>query len=170
MSTLSARLSALDTSTLHPLLLYLAGLNGAALPLNGRYQIANELDSFLVRRFVTGLTPKNYNRFFLTLLTKVKHAITHGDDLAETIRAELMRSVELTSIWPDDDAFRRGWLGNPVYVASRSDRSAILLNALNADMITTMKEKVVLKGLTVEHLLPQNGRIEEYPCPPMPTQ
>jgi hypothetical protein len=32
MSTLSARLSALDTSTLHPLLLSLAGLSGAALP------------------------------------------------------------------------------------------------------------------------------------------
>jgi hypothetical protein len=52
-----------------------------------------------------------------------------------------MRSVEFTSIWPDDAAFRRGWLGNPVYIASRSDRSATLLNALNADMITTMKEK-----------------------------
>ena len=46
----------------------------------------------------------------------------------------------------------------------------MLLNALNPDMNTTMKEKVVLKGLTVEHLLPQNGRMEEYPCPPVPTQ
>jgi Protein of unknown function (DUF1524) len=46
----------------------------------------------------------------------------------------------------------------------------MLLNALNPDMNTTMKEKVVLKGPTVEHLLPQNGRMEEYPCPPVPTQ
>jgi uncharacterized protein with ParB-like and HNH nuclease domain len=168
MSILTARLSALDTSTVHPLLLYLAGLDDAALPQKGRNQIAEDLESYLVRRFVAGMTPKNYNRFFLALLTKAKHAIAHGDDLAETIRAELLRSVELTSIWPDDAAFRRGWLANPVYVGSRSDRSAMLLNALNAAMITTKNEKVVLMGLTVEHLLPQNGRIEDYPYAPMP--
>jgi hypothetical protein len=108
MSTLSARLSALDTSTLHPLLLYLAGLSGAALPLNGRYQIADDLLSFLIRRIAAGLTlvdAENYNRFFPTLLMQVKHTIAHGDDLAETIRAELTRSVEFTSIRPDDAAF-----------------------------------------------------------------
>ena len=54
MSTQSARLSALDTSTLHPLLLYLAGLSGAALPLNGRDQIADDLLSFLIRRIAAG--------------------------------------------------------------------------------------------------------------------
>ena len=168
MSIFAARLSALDTSTVHPLLLYIAGLDDAALPQNGRNQIAEDLESYLVRRFVAGLTPKNYNRFFLALLTKAKHAIEHGDDLAETIRAELMRSVEPTSIWPDDAAFRHGWLASSVYVGSRSDRSAMLLNALNADMITTKNERVVLRGLTVEHLLPQNGRIADYPYAPMP--
>ena len=146
MSILAARLSALDTSTVHPLLLYLAGLDDATLPRKGRTQIAEDLESYLVRRFVAGMTPKNYNRFFLSLLTRAKHAIAHGDDLAETIRAELLRSVELTSIWPDDAAFRRGWLANPVYVGSRSDRSAMLLNALNAAMITTKNEKVIHKG------------------------
>ena len=115
-----------------------------------------------------GMTPKNYNRFFLPLLIKANQAVAHGDDLAETMRAELLRSVEPTSIWPDDAAFRRGWLANPVYVGSRSDRSAMLLNALNAAMITTKNEKVVLMGLTVEHLLPQNGRIEDYPYAPLP--
>ena len=44
----------------------------------------------------------------------------------------------------------------------------MLLYALNAAMITTKNEKVVLKGLTVEHLLPQNGRIEDYPYAPLP--
>ena len=167
-ATLSARLSALDTSTMHPLLLYLAGLDDAALPQKDRNQIAEDLESYLVRRFVAGMTPKNYNRFFLPLLIKANQAVAHGDDLAETMRAELLRSVEPTSIWPDDAAFRRGWLANPVYVGSRSDRSAMLLNALNAAMITTKNEKVVLMGLTVEHLLPQNGRIEDYPYAPLP--
>ena len=168
MSILAARLSALDTSTVHPLLLYVAGLDDAALPPDGRDQIAEDLESYLVRRFVAGLTPKNYNRFFLALLTKAKHATANGNDLGEAIRAELMRSVEFTSIWPDDAAFRRGWLANPIYVATRSDRSAMLLYALNADMITTKNEEVVLKGLTVEHLLPQKGRIEDYTYAPMP--
>jgi hypothetical protein len=168
MSILAARLSALDTSTVHPLLLYLAGLDVAALSQTGRLQIAEDLESYLVRRFVAGMTPKNYNRFFLSLLTKAKDAIAKGHDLAESVRAELLRSVDLTSIWPDDAAFKRGWLANPVYVGSRSDRSAMLLKAINAAMITTKNEKVVLKGLTVEHLLPQNGRIEDYPYAPMP--
>jgi len=168
MSVLAGRLSALDTSTVHPLLLYVAGLSDTDLPQNGRDRIAEDLESYLVRRFVAGLTPKNYNRFFLVLLAKAKDAIRHGNDLTETIRIELMRSVEPTSIWPDNAAFRRGWLANPIYVASRSDRSAMVLNALNADMFTTKNEMVVPKRLTVEHLLPQNGSIEDYPYAPMP--
>ena len=63
------------------------------------------------QRIAAGLTlvdAENYNRFFPTLLMQVKHTIAHGDDLAETIRAELTRSVEFTSIRPDDAAFREG--------------------------------------------------------------
>lgn len=169
MSVLASRLSSLDTSTVHPLMLFLAGLNQTALPDEHRGRIAQDIESYLVRRFVSGLTPKNYNRFFLGLLTKTKAAARAHTDIHEAIRVELQRSDELTSLWPDDATFLKGWLGTPIYVASRSDRAAMLLRAVNAEMGTKRNETVSIGDVTVEHLMPQRGTVADYPYAPLTT-
>lgn len=168
MSVLATRLSALDTSTVHPLMLFLAGLDRVTLSEADRERIAIDLESYLVRRFVSALTAKNYNRFFLSLLTKAKAAARDEADIGDAIRAELLRSDDPTSAWPSDDAFLRGWLGTWVYVASRSDRAGMLLRAVNAEMATNRNESLDVGDVTVEHLLPQRGRTEDYPYSTFP--
>ena len=163
LALLAERLRSLDTSTVHPLLLFLAGLDGTILPAVDRDRIAVDLESYLVRRFVCWLPANNYNRFFLALLGKAKQAARDGRPIADAVREELARSTEPTSVWPDDDAFARGWAEKPVYVQSRSDRSAMILKALEAASRTGRNERVSFERLTVEHLLPQKASIADYP-------
>lgn len=163
------RLKALDTSTVYPLLLFLLSLPAERLSASGRDQILEDLESWLVRRFVCALTNKNYNRFFVSLLGQLKQA-KPDSDLSTLVRAELSRSSDPTLAWPDDDAFRHAWMNNIVYVRSRPDRSAMLLRAIEDRIRTTRNEAVTLPDkLTVEHLLPQKGTLADYPfADPMP--
>ena len=109
------------------------------------------------------LTNKNYNRFFVSLLSKVKNAPPDAP-LSEVVRAELTRSTEVTLNWPDDREFETGWLSKPIYVKSRADRSAMILRAIEDKMHTSRNEGVALtRPLSVEHLLPQNGTLADYP-------
>ena len=156
MSALARRLRSLDTSTVYPILLLLMDLPPDRLPSDARDRIVSDLESYLVRRFVCRMTTKNYNRFFLGLLRRLKRASDNGEDLAQVTRTELLKPTEPTGIWPPNSAFRSGWLKWPVYVKSRSDRSAMILRALNGALRTSRSETIVQsEELTVEHLLPQ---------------
>lgn len=160
---LARRLKALDNSTVYPVLLYLLSLPAERLAPASRDQILDDLESWLVRRFVCQLTNKNYNRFFVALLAKVKRA-DERVDLADVVRGELTRSNDVTTRWPPDDEFEAAWLLKPIYTKSRPDRSAMVLRAIEARIRTTKSEAVILPDfLSVEHLLPQKGALADYP-------
>jgi len=123
----------------------------------------DDLESWMVRRFVCQLTNKNYNRFFVALLSKLKNAASDVD-LADLVRAELSRSRDVTARWPTQTEFCTAWLTKPIYAKSRPDRSAMLLRAIEGKMRTTKNEMIELPGrLSVEHLLPQKGELSVYP-------
>lgn len=160
---LAKRLRALDNSTVYPVLLYLMSVPVERLSVASRDQILADIESWLVRRFVCQLTNKNYNRFFVQLLTKLKKAPADAD-LAEVARAELTRSRDVTTRWPSDSEFEAAWLSKPIYAKSRPDRSAMVLRAIEAHIRTSKSEAVTLpEMLTVEHLLPQKGFLSDYP-------
>ncbi len=160
------RLKALDTSTVYPLLLYTLSLPPTRLPVAARDQILLDLESWLVRRFICQATAKNYNRFFTSLLTKLTGASPDAN-LADIIRSELTRSAEVTTNWPTDHEFRTGWLTKPIYARSRPDRSTMVLRAIEQHMRTRFNEAVSLpEQLSVEHMLPQKGALDDYPYPP----
>lgn len=162
-SIFARRLRALDNSTVYPLLLYLGSLPKERLSNVDRAQVIDDLESWLIRRFVCQLTNKNYNRFFVSLLSKVK-AAKEGESISSIVRAELTRSIEPTLNWPDDTEFRASWLSKPIYVRSRPDRSAMILRAIEEKIRTSRNEAVTLPPqLSVEHLLPQKGTLADYP-------
>jgi hypothetical protein len=176
-SEFARRLRALDTSTVYPFLLYIIGLPADRLSKHDKEQIVSEVESWMIRRLICQLTNKNYNKFFVSLLTKVKQvevdrllADKNAADVSGAIRSatheELTRGKDVTTRWPDDEEFEKGWLEKMVYVKSRPDRALMLLRAIDAQMLTNKTEPIVLpEGLTVEHLLPQRGAISDYPYP-----
>src|SRR5258708_4233700 len=66
------RLRELDTSTVYPLLLFIFGEKHDSLPKEDRDTIITDLESYLIRRMVCGLSTKSYNRFFLQMLQRLK--------------------------------------------------------------------------------------------------
>ncbi len=161
---LARRAQALDTGTIYPLLLFLLGLSGDELPRADRDAIALDIESWLVRRFVCGLTVKNYNRFFVNMLKDVKQAHRDGESLRAVVRAELLRPEGPAGRWPEDEEFLQGWLANPVYFKTRSDRSRMLLTAIERHIRTSKSEDLPIpEALTVEHLLPQTWDPELHP-------
>jgi hypothetical protein len=175
VSQFASRLRALDTSTVYPFLLYVLGLPNDLLSKADKTQIIMDVECWMIRRMICQLTNKNYNKFFVSLLSKVKQAVEEhsvstqsltkiADDIKAAVKRELERSNDVTTRWPNDDEFKKGWLEKMVYVKSRPDRAVMLLKAIDAQMATNKTERIILpEGLTVEHILPQKGTIADYP-------
>jgi hypothetical protein len=162
---------ALDISTVYPMLLFLLSLPRDHLSIMARDQILDDLESWLVRRLICQLTNKNYNRFFVSLLGKMKQT-ADAATLPDVVRIELMHFSDPTANGLNEADFKRGWLSTPIYVKSRSDRSAMILRALEERIRSSKNEAVTLPPqLTVEHLLPQKGKLADYPyAEPMPLE
>ncbi len=148
------RLEQLDTTTVYPLLLEVVKRNNqpqhkAELP-----HIFRDLESFLVRRTVCELTPKNFNRFFAEVVNKLKE---RGDFSSSAIRRILLEQTSDTTRFPDDAEFRQAWTNIAAYKRLVRKRLRMILEALDSAMRTDKTEKVSYgEKLTIEHLMPQS--------------
>lgn len=158
-----SRLKSLDTSTPYPVLMYILHRGRKDLGSNDVATALGDLESWLIRRFICQLTPKNYNRFFLQLLERMKDAPAAAQ-IPDILRSELTRSEEDTMRWPDDEELSRSIRTKPIYVKSRPDRSEMVLNAIEQHIRSSKNETITfLEKLSVEHFLPQKGSVEDYP-------
>jgi Protein of unknown function (DUF1524)/Protein of unknown function DUF262 len=147
------RLGEMDTSTVFPLLLEVFKRHPSVEEEGGVRQVCQDLESFLVRRVVCQLTPKNYNRFFVDVIQKLQH---EDDFSASAIRSLLLEQTVDTSRWPSDDEFRQAWITTPFYRRLYRRRVRMILEALDAAVQTDKTEKVAInEKLTIEHLMPQ---------------
>ena len=162
------RLRILDTSTVYPLLLLILGGEKGALDPQERDGILVDLESYLVRRMICGLTTKNYNRVFLSLLAKLRAApnITRSG-----VQQLLIDQQGDSGRWPNDDEFRTAWLHVPVYRTLSTQRVTMILEALEWQHYSTKQEADPLraKSYSIEHILPQHPSDEDWPLIPLDT-
>jgi uncharacterized protein with ParB-like and HNH nuclease domain len=159
------RLQALDTSTVYPVLLLLL-VGGKERVVAGDLDgIVTDLESYLVRRMVCDLGTKNYNRFFLSMLQKLRGSLEPIS--RATIQQVLLAPDGSAGEWPDDRKFARAWLEKPLYETLKPMRCSMLLQAVDRAMRTSKQEAVTINGkLTVEHVLPQQWTPPAWPEPP----
>lgn len=156
------RIRLLDISTIYPLLLYLFSQSQQDLPLNELQGIMVDLESFIFRRLVCGLTTKNYNNFFLNILISLHR---EGKPTQTALRSLLLASTLETGRWPDDKEFEGAWLTRDVY-RGLGHRAKIVLEAIDLQLQTNKQEEVHLTGgLTLEHLMPLGFKEVNYPYP-----
>lgn len=146
------RLDQLDTTTVFPLLLDAI----RALTVQNRQQelrqILSDIESFLVRRTICELTPKNYNKLFVDLVKEIKAGVVSRT----LVRSFLLRQEVETSRWPTDDEFKKAWIEIPFYKRIAKYKIRMVLEALEAALHTGKTEKVrIERKLTIEHLLPR---------------
>lgn len=149
-------LESYDIRTAYPLLLILldASFNEAQWA-----EVSAILESYLVRRAVCNLTTKNYNRIFLSL-TK---ALQKGDSTPAQLRATLLAQTGDSGVWPDDAAFREGWLQQRAYNILNNARLVHLLRRLNQTYMSSKSEAVAFTSApTIEHIMPQSWQ-ENWP-------
>ena len=106
------RLRSMDTSTVYPLLLFLLVERGHETAAE-RDAILGDIESYLVRRAVCGLTPKGYNRIFVKMLVDLRKG---GPVTRDRVQGQLMALTGPTAAWPTDAEFKHAWLNRPVYV------------------------------------------------------
>ena len=159
LGLLTRRLEAMEITTLTPVLLYL--LTEAQLPEVQLGDLHGDLESYAVRRYVTNLGSKNYNRAFLQLLQDLqKQGVSR-----EVVRAFLSRGSGESVRWPDDHEVRQVLRTSPVYRRLRARGVSMLLEAIDLQLTSGHQERLHLaERLSVEHVLPQSWR-SHWPLP-----
>lgn len=154
------RLDILDTTTALPIALFLFRQPETVLSLGRRRRALVILESWMVRRMICRLTTKNYNRFFLDLLKKLKASPATADDV---ILEELQESSASTNAWPTDEQVVTNLTENALYGQINQRRVVLVLSALEQAMRSNKSETLNLPaGLTIEHILPQSWK-EHWP-------
>ena len=104
------RLAAMDTTTIMPVVLELFLSYGTKTA--ERDAALVDLESFLARRMICRLAPKNYNRLAVDLLV----ALVEGQGPSrDRLRRVLVASEADTLRWPRDAEFTSRLLGDPLY-------------------------------------------------------
>ncbi|MEU8020956.1 DUF262 domain-containing protein [Micromonospora haikouensis] len=157
-------LDLLKTTTPVPILLHLRARDGVTD--DQRALAAAAIESLLVRRFVCGLTTKDYNRLFLSVLQTIRKSpdATVGDTLCAQLAAQTAESRR----WPDGSDFLAGLVGGNLYRTLFGPRLRVLLAGLEAQLRGDKSELKFCPAdaakLSVEHLLPQEWA-QHYPLP-----
>ena len=157
-----ARLAQLDNTTVLPLLLEVVLRYSQSHHQAELLQILGDIESYLVRRLICGLSPKNYNRFFRDIVQQAKQA---NDFSPNFIRTALLQSSTDTSRWPDDTEFHRAWTSTSLYRLLPQARTRLVLEALERQLNTNLASAISLFAKpTIEHLLPQTWQTN-WPLP-----
>jgi hypothetical protein len=154
----------LKTTTPVPILLHLQAREGVSA--KQRAIAADAIESLIVRRFVCGLTTKDYNRLFLSVLQNIRKA--EDAAIGELLRDQLAAQTAESRHWPDNGDFVGGLLQNNLYRTLRGPRLRVLLAGLEAYLRGDKAEQTfspaLAANLSVEHLLPQEWG-QHYPLP-----
>jgi hypothetical protein len=150
---------AFDVSTAMPLVIYLA----AEANVSEKLQYALDmLMSYILRRDICGEPNKNYNKFFVGIIERLRKV--EGDKVDALADYLLTRKLEIDR-WPDDHAWRNAWIGQDQYKSARQPRLRYILEAIERHKDPGLSESVVIKrDLTIEHIMPQQWR-ENWPLP-----
>jgi uncharacterized protein with ParB-like and HNH nuclease domain len=162
-SIFAERLKILDTTTLYPLILWLY----ARKDIIGAQEFDNilvDLESYVVRRAVCGMTTKNYNRIFQGILARLQKESSVTRQVVRTILSSFSKDSD---VWPADDIFTESILLTPLYTSIGPQKTRMILAALDRSLITGKQEGVIgaYSSLTVEHVLPRETTESVYPYP-----
>ena len=108
--------------------------------------------TFIIRRAICGLTTKNYNKFFLSVLRYLESNELCYGSLATFLTAQNSESAR----FPNDREFEHAWLSAPVYERRlTASRARAVLEAIERQKRQKFHETQHLNvDLSIEHILP----------------
>lgn len=143
--------NAFDVSTAMPLVVYLAISAESTGELSRGLAV---VESYILRRDICGLTTKNYNRFFIGIIDRLRAA---EGNRVDALIAYLSTRQSETDRWPDDEELQLSWLGRDQYKGPRQPRLRYLFEGIEQAKRSALSEDIDIKSaLTVEHIMPQS--------------
>lgn len=153
LAQFSSRLRPWDVTTVNPLVLRLWA--SAEISEDDKARSLNLLLALIVRRAVCGLTPKNYNNLFLSVVAFLDEAGWSFNSL----KTFFERQVSESGRFPRDHEFEQAILTRPLYRNLGPARVRSLLSEIETARRGKRQEIVELpSSLTVEHILPVSWR------------
>lgn len=144
---------AFDVSTVFPLVVYLA----TEAEVEGRLDEAlGIVESYILRRDLCGLSTKNYNRFFVSLVSRLRDA--EGDKVDALKDWLASRTTDLDR-WPLDQEWQSAWINRAQYRTGRQARLRFIFERLEQRKRTKLNEEIEIRSiLSIEHIMPQKWR------------
>jgi len=143
-----------DITTLHPLAL-LIGVS--SLTDEAKNEMFSILVSYIVRRAIGGLTPKNYNNIFISILRNLSKSEVSPDALRK-----LLSSLKgEASRWPKDEEFRNVCQTASIYPGKlEAPKMRAILAELELELRQTVRTEdsfsIDLSHLDIDHILPRS--------------
>ena len=154
IATFLYRRQVMQVGVITPVLLWMLSAN---VPHQQVTKALRTLESYLVRRMICRITPKDYNRLFVGLLVafEAKGAERAGDTTLEYLADQ----DAYVRQWPDDQMLENEFLSAPLYRMLTRGRMRLVLEGIEAELRTNWAEsQSVPPNLTIEHIMPQNWR------------
>ena len=154
MANFGRRIAPYDITTLHSLAL-LVGVS----PLidEEKNEMFSILASYIVRRAICGLTPKNYNNIFISILRN----LSKSEVSADALRKLLSSLKGEASRWPKDEEFRNVCQTASIYPGTlEAPKMRAILAELELELRQTARTEDPfisnLSHLDVDHILPRS--------------
>ncbi len=142
------RLNRWGGQTMYPFVLWLfEGAGGRGVNSMEMSRVLRLIESYLVRRLFCGIPTAGSNRFFMELVTQIPDG-----NIVEAVRNALSQPSGRRR-WPKNKEFKEGLLAYKLYEGSRSEQRRLIIETFEQDH--AHKEPAELRGLTVEHIMPQ---------------
>ncbi len=156
------RITPYDITTLHPLALM---IGVSPLTAEAKNEMFSILVSYIVRRMICGLTPKNYNNIFISTLRNLSKAEISPDALSKilsSLKGEASR-------WPKDEEFKNVCQTASIYPGRlEASKMRAILAELELELRQTAKTEDTfsknLSHLDVDHILPRSW-FKHWPLP-----
>lgn len=161
-SRLLKNLNLLDINTWHPFFLWVFGHSDSELPKHSKSMIMKDVESFLFRRLISGLTSANFNKQVVTIL----YHLRYSSDIASDFRRRLASFKTRTTSWPEDFEIRLSLPSDKSRGKIKADRLKYVLERINRHMSKQQlgyEESIDYANLKVEQLMPRNWDSSDYP-------
>lgn len=159
LAKLSRRLNTFDVSTAYPLVLVIAASDASD---ETKDRLYNLVASYVIRRALCYLTPKNYNNVFVEVAAYLKK---NGVSEASFYQAFEARKANDTSRFPSDDDLASAIRVRPQYGWIPQNRLKLILEELEFAARDKFNVDGTLQdGLSIEHVMPQTW-MSSWPLP-----
>lgn len=157
LANFSRKLQPWDVTTIYPLVLRI--WSSAELDMEDKDFFLKTLLSHIVRRAVCGLTTKNYNKFFLMVISN----LDEKGWSKEIFINYLLEQTSETGRFPRDEEFKLKWLNSPSYTVLQPGKCRAVLEEIERAKRSRFHETNQLSyHLTVEHLMPRQW-VDSWP-------